>query len=140
MLLVILTMEEGKGEEKGKEAEVVVPTEVVIMVIIWMVDNMTQAIDMPKVARITADRGIVTMGIRISTNRLTNLLNLSSTISSNGNSNSNMDPASSFKGTNLEAGVLATMEGETEAAVTGAWVHLIIFTARATGKPIVPHS
>ena len=140
MLLIILTMEEEKGEEEEREAEVVMPIEVVITVIIWPVVSMMGTrgpTDMPKVARIMAARAITTMVIRISINRLINLLSISNIIS-NGNSNSNR--ASSFKETNSEAVALVTMEAEIEAAVIDAWAHLITSTGWDTGKQIAPHS
>ena len=111
MLLIVPTMEEEKGEEEEeREAEVVMPTEVVITVRIWPVVSMMGTrgpTDMPKVAKIMAARAITTMVTRISTNRLINLLSTSNIIS-NGNSNSNR--ASSFKETNSEAVALVIME------------------------------
>ena len=138
MLLLILTMEEEKGEEEEREAEVVMPIEVVTMVIIRPGVSMMGTrgpIDMPKVARTMAARVSTIMVTRISINRLINLLSISNIIS-NGNSNSNL--ASSFKETNSEAVALATMEAEIEAAVIDAWAHLITSTVWGTGKQIAP--
>ena len=150
MLLAILTMEKGKGAEKGKEVEVVVLTEVAIMIIMGVVDSMMQArdlLDMAKGARITATMGarvIIIKEIRILASHPTSHLNLFTRISSNGNSNKDLVSSSTTKGIRVEViggtVVVAIMVGVLEVAATGAWVCLITSMARATGRPSVPHN
>ena len=150
MLLVISTMEKGKGVEKGKEVEVVVLTEVVIMIIMGVVDSMMQArdlLDMAKGARtmaIMVARVIIIKEIRILASHPTSHLNLFTRISSNGNSNKDLVSSSTTKGIRVEViggtVVVAIMVGVLEVAATGAWVCLITSMARATGRPSVLHN
>ena len=150
MLLVISTMEKGKGAEKAKEVEVAVLTEVVIMIIMGVVVSMMQAmdlLDMAKGARIMVTMGTrvtIIMETRISASHPTSNLNLFSRISSHGNNNRDLVSSSTTKGTRVgvTAGtvVVATMVGVPEAVATGAWACLITSMGRATGRLNVPHN
>ena len=150
MLLVISTMEKGKGVEKGKEVEVAVLTEVVIMIIMGVVVSMMQAmdlLDMAKGARIMVTMGTrvtIIMETRISASHPTSNLNLFTRISSHGNNNRDLVSSSTTKGIRVEVTrgtvVVAIMVGVLEVAATGAWVCLITSMGRATGRPSVLHN
>ena len=146
LIMVILTMEKGKGAEKAKEVEVAVAIEVASVTIMGVVVNIIQArdpLDMAMGARTMAimeTRIITIKETRTSASHHTNHLNLFSRTNNSGNSN--RDLVNSLTGVEATVGTVvgATMVGVPGEVATGASVHLMLSMARDTGRPIVPHN